>query len=156
MKQVRLSTIDLPTLMNQLSRGSIGFDRFFEDLSTFNVTNTNNYPPHDIVKHSDLCYTIEIACAGFKEDELSISVEDGLLTISGNQLTRNDREYVHQGISARSFTKTLRLAEHVEIGAATYDNGLLIIEANIVLPEELKPRQIPITNKNAAAIEVKE
>ena len=153
---VRLSTVDLPALITQLSRASIGFDHLFNELNRNTSFNNNQtYPPHDIVKHSETSYTIELACAGFKEDELEVTVEDGLLTISGNQFSRPEKTYIHQGISGRSFSRTLKLAEHVEIGDATFENGLLIIQADIVLPEELKPRKISIKGTAAKQVEVK-
>lgn len=141
----RLTTLDLPSIMANLHRSSIGFDRMFDDLTqNTKLSNSNGYPPHDIVKHSDLCYSIEIATAGFKEEELEILLENNVLTIKGNKIDRETREYLHQGISARAFTKVLNLAEHVVVTSAKYEDGMLIINVEIVVPEELKPRKIEI------------
>ena len=148
MNQRYHTTLDLPSLMTHLNRASIGFDRMFENLhNTVSVLpNTSNYPPHDIVKVSDTVYTIEVAAAGFSEDELSVSLDSNVLTISGEQKEKPARDYVYHGISSKSFVKTLNLAEHVVVRDAKFENGLLIIGVEIVIPEELKPRKIAISS----------
>jgi len=156
--QVRLSTVDLPTLLSHMHRASVGFDTMFDRLSqsASTLANSVNYPPHDIVKLSDTSYTINVAVAGFKEDELDIAVENNVLTISGNQHNREDVDYVYHGISNKSFSKVLNLAEHVVVRGAVYEHGLLSISLEVVIPEELKPRKISITNaapKISTAIE---
>jgi len=146
MNSVRLSTVDLPTLFANLHRASVGFDTMFDRLShtASNLANSEKYPPHDIVKHSDTSYTISVAVAGFKENELDIAVENNVLTISGYQKDRVEQEYVYKGISSKSFTKVLSLAEHVVVLGAKYADGLLEIDLEVVVPEELKPRKIAI------------
>jgi len=140
------STLDVPSLLAHLNRASVGFDRMFETLhnTAAGVPSTGNYPPHDIIKHSDTKYSIEIAAAGFKEDELSVTVDNNVLTITGEQKSRQERDYLYHGISSKSFTKTLNLAEHVIVGDAKFENGMLIVEVEIVVPEEFKPRKIAI------------
>jgi len=148
-----LTTVDLPTLMNHLNRATIGFDNMFENLHRFAGTaETVKYPPHDIVKHSDTLYSVEVAVAGFKEDELEVTVENSILTIKGTQADR-PVDYLHRGISTRNFHKVLNLAEHVVVKGATIDNGLLVINLEIEIPEALKPRKIEITQ--AKQLEVK-
>ena len=148
-----LTTVDLPALMAHLHRASVGFDNMFDNLHRFaGSPETAKYPPHDIVKHSDTCYTLEIAVAGFKEDELEVTIENNVLTIKGTQADRKV-EYHYQGISTRNFHKVINLAEHVVVKGAAIDNGLLVISLEIEIPEVLKPRQIPITQ--AKQLEVK-
>jgi molecular chaperone IbpA len=131
--------------MTQLNRASIGFDSMFDRLASTTFAKADNYPPHDIVKHGDFSYSIRVAVAGFKEDELSVSLENNALTITGTQENRTEKvEYLHHGISCKSFTKVLSLADHVVVKSAVYENGLLVIGLEISIPEELKPRQIPI------------
>ena len=43
----RYGTADLESLMDRISRNSIGLDTYFENI--FNVTNQVNYPPYNIV-----------------------------------------------------------------------------------------------------------
>jgi molecular chaperone IbpA len=142
-QSVRLQTLDLPSMLANLHRSSIGFDHMFDHLNRSTSVN-NAFPPHDIIKHSEFQYSIELACAGFKEDELDIAVEDRVLTIKGNQANRVDREYLHKGISTKSFTKQLTLAEHVIVQGAKYEDGMLIIDVEVIVPEELKPKKIEI------------
>ena len=54
-------------------------------------------------------------------------------------------QYVHKGISARSFTRTFTLAEHMEVKGATVNNGVLAIALEQIVPEEQKPKKIQIT-----------
>ena len=139
-----LTTVDLPALMAHLHRASVGFDNMFDNLHRFaGSPETAKYPPHDIVKHNDTCYSIEVAVAGFKENELEVTVENSVLTIKGTQTDRAV-DYLHRGISTRNFHKVINLAEHVVVKGATIDNGLLVVNLEIEIPEVLKPRQIPI------------
>jgi molecular chaperone IbpA len=146
MQHSRLATVDVPTLLAHLNRASVGFDNMFDNLHRFALTpDTAKYPPHDIVKHSDTAYTVEIAVAGFKEEELEVTVENSVLTIKGTQTDRA-AEYLHRGISTRNFHKVLNLAEHVIVQGARLDNGLLVIDLTIEIPESLKPRKILISS----------
>jgi molecular chaperone IbpA len=153
MQHSRLATVDVPALLAHLNRASIGFDNMFDNLHRSVGFTEVKYPPHDIVKHSDTAYTVEIAVAGFKEEELEVSVENSVLTIKGTQVDRS-AEYLHRGISTRNFQKVLNLAEHVIVQGARLDNGLLVIDLTIEVPEALKPRKILISS-NTAQIESK-
>ena len=144
---VRLSAVDLPSLMAHLNRASIGFDTMFDNLRRTAGLEQDRYPPHDIVKNSDTSYTVRVAVAGFREDELNVTLENNVLTVSGSQANRDDDEYIYHGISNKAFSKVLNLADHVVVRDAVYENGLLEIGLDIVVPEELKPKQISIVNK---------
>lgn len=146
MNRAYLTSVDIPALVSQMHRASVGFDRMFDNLHR-SVANVSNYPPHDIVKHSETSYTIEVAVAGFKEVELEVAVEDNILTIKGNKVDRPEREYLHNGISNKAFTKVIPLAEHVVVKGASYEDGLLIVNVEIEVPEMLKPRKIEIASK---------
>jgi molecular chaperone IbpA len=155
MTSFQTTNVDLPTLMAHLHRASVGFDNMFDNLHRFaGSAESAKYPPHDIVKHSDTSYTVEVAVAGFREEDLDITVENSVLTIKGSQADRNV-DYLHRGISSRNFTKVLNLAEHVVVKGARLENGLLIIDVEIEVPEELKPRRIAISASTAPKIEVK-
>lgn len=148
MTQFSINTLDLPTLAAHLHRQSIGFDRMFDGLNrTFaNSKQDGNYPPHNRVKIDETHYAIQLAVAGFSEDELDIEFKDNQLTIRGEQSKNKEEvEYVHRGISARNFTRTFPLAEHVEVKGATVVDGILAISLELVIPEEEKPKKIAIT-----------
>ena len=66
--------------------------------------------------------------AGFRPDELEVSVEDGELTIRGKQSEEAAKDYIHRGVTARQFKRTFALANGVEVRKAELHNGLLAIE----------------------------
>jgi molecular chaperone IbpA len=57
---------------------------------------------------------------------------------------QQERTYLHQGIAARSFERRFQLADHVQVVSANYENGLLHIDLQRVIPESMKPRTIEI------------
>lgn len=128
-------------------RATVGFDRLFDTLDRqFANSVSTSYPPYNIIKIGEDGFQIEIAVAGFREDELDVQVKDNILTITGEQ-KRDDEDiaYIHKGISARNFTRTFTLGDHVEVKGATVSNGLLVIDLLRELPEEAKPKKIAIT-----------
>jgi molecular chaperone IbpA len=148
MTNFTLHTIDLPAFANQIHRQAIGFDSIFEELNrTFANTKTEgNYPPHNIVKLDDTHYVIEVAVAGFAEDEIDVELKENVLTVKGEQnKDQEEIEYLHKGISARNFVRTFPLAEHIEVRGATVKNGILAVALEQVIPEEDKPKKIQIT-----------
>ena len=148
MTQFSIHTIDLPNLASQLHRHSIGFDQMFDQLNrTFaNSKADGNYPPHNLVKLDDNHYAIELAVAGFNEDEIDVELKENVLTVKGEQTkTEAEVEYLHKGISTRNFVRTFPLAEHIEVRGAKVKNGILAIALEQVIPEEQKPKKIAIT-----------
>jgi molecular chaperone IbpA len=144
MTQFTLHTLDLPAL----HRHAIGFDNLFEQLNrTFANSKTDgNYPPHNVVKLDDTHYVIEVAVAGFNEDEIDVELKENVLTVRGEQAKKETEiEYLHKGISARNFVRTFPLAEHVEVRGATVKNGILAVALEQVVPEEQKAKKIAIT-----------
>jgi molecular chaperone IbpA len=148
MTQLEIRTLDLPSFVNQIHRQAIGFDNLFDTLNrTFANSRTDgNYPPHNVVKLDDTHYVIEVAVAGFAEEEIDIELKDNVLTVKGEQAKpEQEVEYLHKGISARNFTRTFPLAEHIEVKGATVKNGILAIALEQFVPEENKPKKIAIT-----------
>jgi HSP20 family molecular chaperone IbpA len=91
------------------------------------------YPPHNIEllpagERGTEALRITLAVAGFRQDELEVSVEDGGLTIRGKQSDEAAKDYLHRGIAARQFKRTFALANGVEVRKAELHNGLLAIE----------------------------
>lgn len=135
----------------------IGFDHVWNEIERLTeMTDNKLYPPHNVVKHDDTHYSIELAVAGYKKDNLTIEVKEGILVISGdNRPTLDDeiaKEYLHRGISSKKFTRTFRLSEHVVVSGADFKNGLLVIDLKVELPEEKRPRTIPIGNSTEAQL----
>lgn len=137
-----------------LHRSSIGFDRVFELLeSAARTPQSDNWPPFDSVKISEDHYRITMAVAGFTRDDLQISLQDNLLTVSGERKMDHIGEVLHRGIANRPFSRRFELAEHMQVVGANLQDGLLVIDLKRELPEALKPRQIPINVNEKAATE---
>lgn len=133
-------TLGLP----ELHRSVIGFDRLFEQAER-RLQNLTSYPPHNIVKLSESEYDIEFAVAGFSRDELTIELQDGYLTLSGEHKLSVDRQYVYQGIANRQFKKQLQLGEYIEVVGARLENGILMVHVEHQLPQAKKAKQIEIS-----------
>ena len=130
---------------SSIHKFAVGFDNMFDDLMRTSQVNTN-YPPYNIVKHTEDNFSIELAVAGFKDGEVTITTERNQLVVKGEQVTDLDdtKEYLHKGISARNFVRTWTLADHVEVVGATSENGILTISLERKIPEEQKPKSIAI------------
>ena len=129
-------------------RSFVGFDSLFDELEKVSNFKENSYPAYNIEKTGDLSYEITIALAGFKESQLSIEVEQSVLTISTvNEESLENRNYLHKGIATRAFTKQFRLADNVEVDNASFENGLLIVKLHKNIPEADLPRKIEINAK---------
>ena len=136
----------------------IGFDHVWSEIERLaDVADNKLYPPHNVVKHSESTYTIELALAGYKADDLHVEVEEGILVITGDNGSTVDteevREYLHRGISRKKFTRTFRLSEHVVVDGADFVDGLLVIDLRVVIPEEKRPRSIPIGKQQHLELE---
>lgn len=139
-----LITLDLPTL----HRRFIGFDQFFDEIErTFNVQKQDNYPPHNIIRVNDTQFFIELAVAGFTEDELDVSLHSHKLIVKGERKRDIDAEwqYLHRGIASRDFERSFPLNENVEVKQVTVQNGIMTISLELVVPEEQKAKKIAIT-----------
>jgi molecular chaperone IbpA len=138
-----LRTIDAQALA-QMNRALVGFDRIFND--RFFETRTSNYPPYNIVKYNEKEYGIEVAVAGFTKEEVTVSVDQDQLTITGkNMVTESEqKEYLHRGLAARDFEQTFTLAEFMNVVGAEIKDGMLKVRIERIVPEALKPRQIEI------------
>jgi len=123
----------------------VGFDHIFKELEEMTKHASDHYPPHNIIKDEDMKYRIEIATAGFKEEELSVELKDGILEVNGDHEPRG-LNFVHKGISTRKFHRSFRLSEYTQVTGASLENGILAIHLEVVLPEEKKPRKIAINN----------
>jgi len=65
------------------------------------------------------------------------------LTVKGEHVSKG-REFIHRGISTKKFKRTFRLSEHVNVNGADIQDGILAIELQYVIPEEMRPRKINI------------
>lgn len=125
--------------MTKLSFGAhpflLGFDQL-ERLVERTAKSAEGYPPFNIEQSGENAFRITLAVAGFREEDLSITVEDRQLMIRGRQAEdEGDRVFLHRGIAARAFQRSFVLAEGVEVAGASLENGLLHVDLSRVVPE---------------------
>lgn len=135
--------------LSPLYRSFVGLDRMagLIDAASAQATNTASYPPYNVARLSEDAYRIELAVAGFSQEDLSIETEQNRLTITGriaDQSDNDEYDYLHRGIAERGFERSFQLADHVIVEDAQLENGLLVISLKRELPDALKPRQIAI------------
>ena len=124
----------------------VGFDHLFDELDRVARNANDQYPPHNIVKVDESRYLIELAVAGFSREELDVIVKDRSLRVVGKHENRG-RDYIHRGISTKRFEKNFRLSEYVQVNGADLTDGILAIELEVVVPEEMRPRTIEINSR---------
>jgi molecular chaperone IbpA len=126
----------------------IGFDSIFDKLfhEVDSKIKTVTYPPHDIVKIDDKNYRVDVAVAGFSEEEVSVTLERDVLTISGKRQEPNEKsEYVFRGIAKRDFDLKFNLYnKFLKVDNAVMKDGILSIQFVSVVPEDQLPKQITI------------
>jgi len=133
-----------------LHRSSGGFDRIFNLLENAQRgRSSHDWTQYDIVKTDDDTYRISIAVAGFAQDDLDVTFQSNLLTVTGKKQVSPTEGYRDRGIASRPFEYRFELADHVRVNGANLNNGLLTIALVREVPEVLKPRKIFIQNAPA-------
>jgi molecular chaperone IbpA len=135
----RVTTLNLP----EFRRSILGMDHLMND---FHRLDNSGYPPYNVETIGENKYQITVALAGFKRDDLTITVKEGLLTIEGKKddIEQEGRTYIHRGIANRAFQRQWKLAEYVEVVDATMEDGLLFVLLERQVPEEKQPKTIAI------------
>lgn len=126
--------------MTKLSLGShpylLGFDQLERLVERTAKASGDGYPPFNIEAVAENAYRITLAVAGFREQDLSITVEDRQLVIRGRQAEEDgNRVFLHRGIAARAFQRSFVLADGVEVAGASLENGLLHVDLRRSVPE---------------------
>ena len=142
----RLTTLDLPSL----HRGTIGFDRLFNELDRqFANSQSQGYPPYNIAQIDEDEFMITLAVAGFGMDNLDITKDGNILRVEGTSPKGGENvNYLHKGIGERNFRREFTLADHVEVENAGLEHGMLNIHLKREVPEELQPKKIAIKDWN--------
>ena len=139
----RLSLLNSPLLL--------GFEDFERTLDRIQKS-SDGYPPYNIERIGDDGIRITLAVAGFRQDDLSVHVEDNQLVVRGRtQDDGQDRIFLYRGIAARQFQKTFVLADGIEVTGAWQDDGPLHIDLSKPLPAS-KVRTIEIGRPNGASV----
>ena len=105
----------------------LGFEEF-ENMLLQISKGSENFPPYNIEQLDEEYLRLSLAVAGYKEQDLDISMEENQLTIRGKQFNDPNRHFIHKGISSRSFIKSFVLADGLEIKGAILEDGLLKID----------------------------
>jgi molecular chaperone IbpA len=139
-----------------LWRSTIGFDHLADLVdSSLRQANEDNYPPYNIERSSEDYYRISLAVAGFGVNDIKVTAEQNALTIEGQKPEGDAREYLYQGIVARTFRRVFNLADYVQVKQASFQDGLLVINLVREVPEAMKPRRIEIGTGSSANIDQK-
>jgi HSP20 family protein len=101
--------------------------------------------PLDIVRHEN-DVTLRLDVPGMDREQLEVTVDRGILTISGKrheERTENDKFFVRERRMG-TFTRRMRLPENLNADAveASYDKGVL--EVRIPVLEQAKARKIEV------------
>ena len=140
----RLTTLDI----NKLTPYAVGFDRVFDDMFKYIEHNTSStgYPPYNIIRDGEK-FQIEIALAGVKKEDVTITVAEGVLTIEHSpegEKEAGNWDWIHKGIAQRSFKRNFTLNDDIVVQGSRMENGMLYIELERIIPEEKKPKTIAI------------
>ena len=128
-------------------RSTVGFDHLFDLLESSVRNSGDNYPPFNIEKRGEDEFRITLALAGFKPEDIDITAQQNLLTVTGrkqDEARGADSEMLHVGIANRGFERRFELADHVRVSGADLADGLLVIDLLREVPEAMKPKKIAI------------
>ena len=141
--------------MNTLARWEryspvgIGLEDMFKRLDAMADTAASNYPPYNIVKIDDHTQELQIALAGFKKEQIEVSLERGVLTVSTKPDTESAEvgHYLHRGIARRTFARNWQLSDLAVVDKPRYVDGMLYVTIRMELPEEQKRKVLSISSK---------
>jgi len=116
----------------------LGFEQLDRLVERTAKTGNEGYPPYNIEQSSESAYRITLAVAGFRDEDLSITLEDSQLVIRGRQEDDSEgRVFLHRGIAARQFQRSFVLADGVEVAGANLENGLLHVDLQRSVPNAI-------------------
>jgi len=110
----------------------------------------DSYPPYNIEHIDENRLKITLAVAGFRPEDLSVSVEDNQLVIRGRITDPEEKTFLHRGIATRQFQRSFVLAEGIDVLSAELHHGLLTIELERPRQESVV-RNIPIRSAEVHA-----
>jgi HSP20 family protein len=125
------------------------FDRMFDEMSRGGERGWS--PAVDVIRKND-SLLLRADVPGIKPDEVTIEVEDDVLTVSGkHEDTKEERDgnYVRRERRSGSFSRSMALPTGIDaeqIKATTRDG---VVEVTIPLPKESKKQKVEI-RPNAA------
>ena len=134
----RYTAADLPSLMERITRNSIGLDEYFDRIFKLHET-TSNYPPFNLVQVSNVESRLELALAGFRKREVLVYTQDGKLFVEGQKEDKEtESNYLHKGLAQRSFTRAWTLSDDTEVRSVNFEDGLLTVTLGRIVPDHHK------------------
>ena len=133
----KYNSANINQLMERLQRNTIGMDNYFDRIFSYEA---QPYPPYNLVKVNEDESRLELALAGFREDEIKVYTERGSLVVEGSRKGDDDQTYVHRGLARRSFTRKWNVSEDTEVSKVTFENGLLVVVLSRIVPESRKKK----------------
>ena len=133
------------TRWEKYSPVSLGLETMFNRLDALTDSANATYPPYNIIRVSDVCTELEIALAGFSREEIEVSTERGVLTVSTHKEGEDKREYTHRGLAHRTFARNWQLGDDVVVEEVSYKDGLLNIRLLKEVPEAQQRKVLPIS-----------
>lgn len=135
-----------------IHNSTVGLDRIMDTLINKSelANKVSNYPPYNIIQEDDYHYLIELAVAGFSEDDLEVELKEDTLKVSGKKSYKDEvnddytRKYTYRGISNRAFERNFVLNPDVHVNNVKLEHGMLRISLERIIPEHKKPRKIEI------------
>jgi molecular chaperone IbpA len=93
-----------------------------------------------LIKESETEFRLELALAGYKKEDIRVSTEWNKLSIEAakKEKTQDTVEYLHNGLAKRAFMRTWTLSDDVKVFDVKFEDGLLVIKLNRVIPEHQK------------------
>lgn len=150
MNDFKLGNISFGPALKDFDKYFVGFDKQFNEMSRLHedfAKTIPNYPPYNIKKTGDNTYAIEIAVAGFGEQNIEIEFKDNSLIVKGTTSTDTaeaDETFLFKGIANRAFTRAFALNDQVEVKDAEMINGMLKIFLERIIPEHKKAKKVEI------------
>jgi molecular chaperone IbpA len=128
---------NIEKFLTDIEKYSIGMDEWLHRFGAAHQTETN-YPPYNVIKESNTEFRLEIALAGFKKNQITVYTENNKLFVEGTRDSENSKEYVHQGLAQRAFTRSWTISDDVEVKEVLFEDGLLNVKLLKVVPEHQK------------------
>ena len=130
----RYGSQNIEKLLEQVTRNSIGMDDYLSNV--FSGFQETNYPPYNLIQISNTESRLELALAGFKQDEVNVYTEYGRIVVEGKkEKTEEESEYLHRGLAQRSFQRAWALSEDITVKDVNFADGLLTIKLGKIVPE---------------------
>ena len=130
----RYHAANLPDLFDKITKNSIGMDDYLNRF--WEMDTTSNYPPYNLIQVNNVLSRLELALAGFKQQEVKVYTEFGKLYVEGEkEVKETDGEFLHKGLAQRSFQRVWTISDDTKVGSVKFEDGLLTVELGKVVPE---------------------